>query len=123
MKNNQMWLIISLLLGLMIACESLALYSVQKYSKTNQKIFIVISMLVYGICIPLLLVKLLKYKGVGMINFLWNIFSTIAGFAIGIMLFQERVGSLQLIGVMLGILAFGLIIFGDKQVDKKSSSI
>lgn len=118
-----MWLVISLLLGVIIACESVALYSLQKYSKTNKKVFLILSMIVYGVTIPLLLSKLLKYKGVGIVNFLWNIFSTLAGFAIGIMLFQERVASLQWIGVFLGILAFGLIILGEKKTSTTASSI
>ena len=108
------WVVVSGLLGLIVGIEAVALYSVQKYEKTRKLPLLLASMIVYGIAIPLLLYQLLKYKGIGMINFLWNVFSTLSGFFIGIMLFKERVNSIQWMGVALGILAFGMIILGSK---------
>ena len=113
--NNTKWTQMSLLLGMVIAVESIALYSLQKYQKSQNKNFMMISMLVYGIAVPVLLYKMLKYEGIGMVNFCWNVGSTLMGFTIGILLFKEKVNNLQWMGVMLGILAFGLIYLGNKK--------
>jgi drug/metabolite transporter (DMT)-like permease len=50
-----------------------------------------------------------------MINFFWNIFSTISGFTIGILLFKEQVNHLQWIGISLSLLGIGLVILNDYQ--------
>lgn len=113
------WVVISSLLGLIVGIESVALYSIQKYSNTRKFSLLLATMLIYGVAIPLLLYQLLKYKGIGMVNFLWNVFSTLIGFFIGIMIFKEKVNGIQWIGVALGILAFAMIILGSKQADKK----
>lgn len=62
--------------------------------------FLVVPLLSYG----------LKYEGIGMTNFLWNVFSTILMFAIGIYVFREKVHHLQLIGVLVSLLGIGLIL-------------
>ena len=106
---------IAFFLGILISFEAVALYSIEKYSKVKQFKFFIITMLCYGIVIPYLLYKNLIYKDIGMINFFWNIFSTITGFAIGILLFKEQVNNLQLIGISLSLLGIGLVILNDYQ--------
>lgn len=109
------WLMISFFLGLVIVFESTALYALQKFQRSQIKPFYVFACLIYGLLVPYFLYRLLTYQGIGMVNFLWNIFSTIAGFVIGIYLFKEQIGNLQWIGVALGFLAFILIFIGDRQ--------
>jgi multidrug transporter EmrE-like cation transporter len=106
---------IAFFLGILISFEAVALYSIEKYSKVKQIKFFVITMLCYGIAIPYLLYKNLVYKDIGMINFFWNIFSTISGFTIGILLFKEQVNHLQWIGISLSLLGIGLVILNDYQ--------
>jgi multidrug transporter EmrE-like cation transporter len=65
--------------------------------------------LAYGLGVTYFLSRSLKYEGIGMTNFLWNVMSTMIGFGIGIFLFQEQVHYLQTIGVVLGLLGVGLI--------------
>jgi drug/metabolite transporter (DMT)-like permease len=113
------WWIVSFVLGITVAVEALALFGIQKYAKTSGQRgsikYMVMACVFYGLLVPWLLYKMMKYEGVGTVNFLWNIFSTISGFMIGMLLFQEKVTNLQFIGVGLGLLSFGLIILGGKK--------
>jgi drug/metabolite transporter (DMT)-like permease len=118
------WWIVSFVLGITVAVEAFALFSIQKYTKVAGEKgsikYMVIACLIYGLMVPFLLYKMIKYKGVGMVNFLWNIFSTISGFMIGMLLFHEKVNNLQIIGVGLGLLSFALIILGGKKEEQKN---
>ena len=51
----------------------------------------------------------LKFKGIGMVNFLWNICTTIIMFFIGIFVFREKLYPLQLVGVLVSLLGLGII--------------
>lgn len=59
--------------------------------------------------VPLLSIAL-QYEGIGIINFLWNILSTILMFGIGIFFFKEKIASLQVVGVILAMLGLGLVV-------------
>lgn len=59
--------------------------------------------------VPLLSVTV-QYEGIGMVNFLWNILSTILMFMIGIFFFKEKIASLQVVGVILTLLGLGLVV-------------
>ncbi len=113
MQQKTNWWVLSGLLAITVIIEAIALYSIQKYAKTKTQKFFYISMAIYGLIVPYMLYRMLSYQGVGMVNFLWNVFSTLIGFMIGIFLFSEQVNNLQWIGVGLGILAFGFIILGE----------
>ena len=59
--------------------------------------------------VPLLHMSL-QYEGIGLTNFLWNIFSTLVMFAIGIYIFKEKTKKLQFMGVLVSLLGVGLIL-------------
>jgi multidrug transporter EmrE-like cation transporter len=59
--------------------------------------------------VPLLSITL-QYEGIGLVNFLWNILSTILMFGIGIFFFKEKIASLQVVGVILAMLGLGLVV-------------
>lgn len=59
--------------------------------------------------VPLLAVAL-KYEGIGMVNFFWNIFSTVMMFLIGVYYFGEKLHSLQIIGIIFSLLGLFLIL-------------
>ena len=105
---------ITFMLILTVLFEAYALYSIQHFQKTKIYKYIIICCIIYGIFIPYFIYQLLESQGIGIVNFLWNIFSTISGLLIGVYLFKEKVQNIQWIGVLLGILAFFLIIFGRK---------
>jgi drug/metabolite transporter (DMT)-like permease len=73
-----------------------------------------IACLFYGAGVAPLLAKSLQYEGIGIVNLLWNIVSTLFGFGIGIYLFNERVHYLQLIGAAFSFLGIGLILMAPK---------
>lgn len=112
---NDTYYYIAFFLGILISFEAIALYSIQKFEKVKEFKFFIITMICYGILIPYLLYRNLMYKDIGMINFFWNIFSTMIGFTIGILLFNEQVNNLQWIGISLSLLGIGLVILNDKQ--------
>lgn len=102
---------ILILMLILSAFESGALYSLQKFAKEpKKKIYYIIACLLYGLVVTYLLYKNLKYEGIGMVNFFWNVFSTIAGFMIGIYLFKEKVSGIQWMGVALSILGLWMIL-------------
>ena len=96
------------------AVENGAMYSLQKSEKTpdKRKFYFILASLIYGLLVPILLYKSLEYEGIGMVNFAWNIFSTLGGFALGYYLFNENINQLQKIGVGVGLLGIGLLILG-----------
>ena len=59
--------------------------------------------------VPLLHMSL-QYEGIGLTNFLWNIFSTLVMFAIGVYIFKEKTKRLQFIGVLVSLLGVGIIL-------------
>jgi len=65
---------------------------------------------IYAFGVIPLLYTLLKYEGIGMSNFFWNVFSTILMFIIGIYVFNEKLYNLQIIGVILSLLGLFLIL-------------
>jgi drug/metabolite transporter (DMT)-like permease len=67
-------------------------------------------MCIYGVLVPFIL---LNQKGVGIINFIWNVGSTVFGILIGMMLFNEKIKKLQWLGIVLGFLSFALILLSD----------
>jgi multidrug transporter EmrE-like cation transporter len=104
---------------LLVAFESFALYYVQKAASEKNKKYLIITMIVYGIPVSLLLYKLLEFRKIGTVNFLWNVLSTCIGYGIGILWFGEKIVNLQFIGIVLGLLGLGLVIMGGNQPSKK----
>jgi|688.fasta_scaffold593794_2 multidrug transporter EmrE-like cation transporter len=109
------WKFFSFLLGILLAFESVSLYCLQKYQKTKQISFLIYSIILYGIFVPFLLYHSLQHLGIGMVNFFWNIFSTLLGFIIGIYLFNEKINFNQVIGITLSILGVSIVILNDKK--------
>ena len=71
--------------------------------------------LIYSGGVVPLLSKALQYEGIGIVNLLWNIFSTLFGFAIGIYFFKEKVHYQEWIGAGLSVVGIGLIIMAPKE--------
>ena len=65
---------------------------------------------IYALGVVPLLHYALKYEGIGLTNFLWNVFSTLVMFAIGIYIFKERIHNQQLIGIGIALLGIALIL-------------
>lgn len=86
--------------------EAVGLYTVKLGGIRN----LLFACLLYGAGVAPLLSKTVQYEGIGLINFFWNILSTLLGFAIGILYFKERIHYLQAIGVGLSLVGIGCIL-------------
>jgi multidrug transporter EmrE-like cation transporter len=60
-----------------------------------------------------LLSKALEYEGIGMVNFIWNIFSTLIMFGLGVYMFSEEITAVKTIGILIAFLGIGIILFAD----------
>jgi multidrug transporter EmrE-like cation transporter len=90
--------------------ESIGLYLIRTKVFENQ----VAAAALYGLGVVPLLSKAVAFEGIGIVNFLWNIISTLTGFCIGIYLFNEKVHALQVAGVAISLLGIGLIFMAPK---------
>ena len=106
---------IFLLTAFLAGTETLALTSLTKYSKNNKSIYLVIGMLIYGIVIPTVIVKSLNFEGIGTVNFIWNIITTISMIIIGYQMFNEKINRLHVISLFLGIAALISLYFANKK--------
>ena len=75
---------------------------------------IAIASIVYALGVVPLLSVALQYEGIGIVNFFWNILSTILMFAIGIVVFKEKISALKMIGVVLSLLGLGLVLLSNE---------
>lgn len=71
---------------------------------------IVLASLIFALGVVPLLAKSLQYDGIGMVNFIWNVSSTILMFAIGMIFFQETITRQKLIGILLSFAGLALIM-------------
>lgn len=71
---------------------------------------IISASLIFAFAVVPLLSIALQYEGIGIVNFFWNIQSTILMFVIGILFFKERISMLQLFGVALSLLGMGIVV-------------
>ena len=95
---------------ILILFENTALYFIKKESLKHKSNYIKYACLIYGLIIPFILLKLLKYEGIGLVNFFWNILSTISGILIGIYLFNEKINNKQIIGIIISLTGLYLIL-------------
>jgi multidrug transporter EmrE-like cation transporter len=68
---------------------------------------------IFAVGVVPLLSKVLQYDGIGIVNFVWNVCSTVLMFAIGMIFFSEKVTRLKTIGILLSFAGLALIIMAD----------
>jgi len=95
----------SIIMGVATIVESVGLTILRQGSNYA----IPITSAIYALGVVPLINMGLQYKGIGMVNFLWNVFSTLIMFAVGIYMFKEKVNRLQIIGVLVSLLGLGLV--------------
>lgn len=100
---------LSLWMILLTSIEAVAL-TLLRMGGVYQSIF---AALIFGFGVTPLLAKTLEYEGIGMVNFVWNVFSTIIMFAVGIYFFSEKITRLKSMGILLSLAGLGLIILSD----------
>jgi multidrug transporter EmrE-like cation transporter len=68
---------------------------------------------IFAFAVVPLLSKALEYEGIGMVNFVWNVFSTLVMFMIGMYVFSEKITALKTIGIVIALLGIGIIMLAD----------
>jgi multidrug transporter EmrE-like cation transporter len=68
---------------------------------------------IFALAVVPLLSKALEYEGIGMVNFIWNIFSTLIMFSLGIYMFSEKITAVKSIGILVAFLGIGITLFAD----------
>ena len=100
---------------LIASIESVGMTTLTYYSKSFQIHNLILGILIYGLCIPFLVVKSLSYAGIGTVNLLWNIISTVSMIVIGYYFFNEKVNHLHLFSLFFGVAAIVLLYFAQLQ--------
>ena len=77
--------------------------------------YLIYTSLIYGLLVVPLFAISLKYKGIGMVNFLSNMFTTLLMFAIGIYIFKEKITYLKAIGIVLSFVGLGIILMAPEE--------
>jgi drug/metabolite transporter (DMT)-like permease len=71
--------------------------------------------LIFALAVVPLLMQAMKYGGIGLINFMWNIFSTVIGFGIGVYFFGEKIHGMQQVGIAICLLGLLIIEMAPKK--------
>jgi multidrug transporter EmrE-like cation transporter len=93
--------------------ETIAMTVLTKYSKTSNYFYLIMGIVIYGIIIPYMVLSSLKFSGIGTVNFLWNIITTVSMIFIAYYLFNEKLNHLHLISLLLGISSIFILYKAD----------
>jgi len=95
---------------LLISVEVTTWFFLKKYyiTENNKNLFLGIFLSIY-ILIPFILIKLVKYEGIGILNMVWNICSTTLVIILGYYIFNEKINNIQYFGIGLGMLSIVLL--------------
>ena len=101
---------------ILASSEIVAMTALQKYVKDNFKMkYLVIGVIIYGIVIPYMIIKTLNFDGIGTVNLMWNIITTVAMIIIGYYIFNEKISHLHVISLMLGIASIVVLYFASDE--------
>lgn len=102
------------LTGLLAGSETIAMTSITKYSKNGNKLFMLLAFIIYGFIIPFSVLKTLTFAGIGTVNFMWNIITTVSMIIIGHFYFGDKMSNLHLISLMLGIASITILYIAER---------
>ena len=105
--------------SLLAGFETISMTALTKYSKNKDKdknmVYLLLGVFIYGVIIPFLIIISLKFHGIGTVNFLWNIITTISMIVIGYYAFGDAVSHLHLISLFLGISAIIVLMIAERK--------
>jgi multidrug transporter EmrE-like cation transporter len=104
---------------LLAGSETIAMTALTSYAKYYNPYYLVIGILIYGAVIPYLVIKSLKFEGIGTVNFLWNIITTVAMIIIGYYVFGDKVSHLHYISFFLGVASIVVLYMASKGKNNK----
>lgn len=94
--------------------ETAGLTLITSYSKTHFLPTMVGAMSIYGLAVPMFIYKTLNYAGIGTVNFMWNIMTTVSMIIIGTIVFGEKIDRLHMMSMVLGIASISLLYFAER---------
>ena len=93
--------------------ESIAMTALTKYAKSYNTYYLIAGIVLYGIVIPYMIIYSLNFTGIGTVNLLWNILTTVSMIIIGYSLFNEKLNHLHLVSLLLGVGSIVILYFAD----------
>ncbi len=85
---------------------------------TNDKRYMLLTFLLYGV-ISLLLIRTYRYSTMGLVNAMWNAFTTISIVLIGIYVYKEKVNGWAALGIAMTLVGFYLIYVKGRELVKQ----
>ena len=101
--------------GLLAGVETISMTSLTEYSKNKNILYLLLGIFIYGIIIPFLIIFSLKFEGIGTVNFLWNIITTVSMIMIGHYVFGDTMNYLHIISAFLGVLSIIILFMANKE--------
>ena len=102
------------LTGILAGSETIAMTAITKYSKGHNKLFMILGLFIYGLVIPFVVFKTLTFAGIGTVNFMWNIITTVSMIIIGHFYFGDKMSNLHLISLLLGIASITVLYIAEQ---------
>jgi multidrug transporter EmrE-like cation transporter len=93
--------------------ETIAMTALTKYSKSYNTLYLIAGIVLYGIAIPYMVISSLNFSGIGTVNLLWNILTTVSMVIIGYSLFNEKLNHLHIVSLLLGVASIIILYFAD----------
>jgi len=101
---------ILLITAVLAGIETISLTALTTYSKNKDVLYLLLSVFIFAIINPVLLLMALRFEGIGTVNFLWNICTTVSMFMIGHYVFGDTINYLHILSAFLGISAI-IVLF------------
>lgn len=95
--------------------ETVAMTFITKYSKTYNFAYIIAACILYGLLVPYIILISLNYNGIGTVNLLWNIITTVSMIFIGYYLFNEKINNLHFISLFLGVSSIVVLYLAEEK--------
>ena len=101
--------------SLLAGFETISMTALTKYHKEKNILYLLLGVIIYGLIIPFLVIFSLNFEGIGTVNFLWNIITTVSMIVIGYYIFGDKVNHLHLISLLLGISSIVVLMIADRK--------
>ena len=101
--------------ALLAGFETISMTALTQYSKDKNILYLLLGIIIYGLIIPFLVIISLNFEGIGTVNFLWNIITTVSMIVIGYYIFGDKVNHLHFISLFLGISAIVVLMIADSK--------
>jgi len=102
-----------LLTSILAGSQVIAMTALTKYSLNLNIKYLIIGMISYGIVTPYLIINSLRFKGIGTIDSMVNVITTISMVVIGYFIFNNKVNKLHIFSIFLATAAIISLYYAD----------